>query len=369
MYCAYLQNCILIVMNFGERFVHTLRKLGYPKASKLEGEDFDWLFETTDVRSFLDWFCGNVTEQNAVSEEKLQALNDLKASGKAFLDEKTLGEVMTFKPASSKASAKEELSIEKLEEELQELKNLRTLHMQRRNKLQTMRSANVHSCLKFKDREDEEAKALKSTLNDLQMKSNQLNHQLQTVVEGIEKLMSFYAWKDKDCTSPIFLFQVLLDKYLSCEEQSTNALTRFTKEHFFEGLSKCMEGSENDFQLVQLDGSSVDDPALDDKCKEMMRLQLAYISTKHKLIQTRTKRTSLLTGLQWVQNNASSQPSKVNQSFVIHEKLNKVQRYSKIAEIIILACAFVMQYHFRDHPSTIRLDQSWLPIHSSGAAV
>ncbi|KAM5193572.1 HAUS augmin-like complex subunit 3 [Mantella aurantiaca] len=296
-------------MNPGERFVQTLKKLGYPKASKLEGEDFDWLFETTDAKSFLDWFCGNVTQQNVVSEEKQQAYDELKDSGKAFLDEKALNEVLkTFRPASSKASAKEEVAIEKLEEELQALKNQRTLHIQRRNKLQMMGSANVHSSLKFKDREEEEAKLLKKALSDLQVTSNKLNHELHNVVEGIQNLMSFYAPQEMGSTtsSPIFLFQVLLDKYLSCEEQSTHTLTLFTKEHFFEGLSKCIEGSDDDFQLVQLDGNSGDDPALEDKCKEMMRLQLAYISAKHRLIQTKAKRASLVTGLQWVENNASA---------------------------------------------------------------
>ncbi|XP_068132165.1 HAUS augmin-like complex subunit 3 isoform X2 [Hyperolius riggenbachi] len=296
-------------MNCGDRFVQTLQKLGYPKASKLDGQDFDWLFETTDARPFLDWICGNITKQNVMSEEKLQAFNDLKESGKAILDEKALDELMkTIKPDSSKATNMEEVAIEKLEEELQALKKLKVLHVQRRNKLQMMASANVHTCLKFKDKEDEEAKALKKTLSDLQVTSNKLNLELQTVIEGIQKLISFYSLQEKDSATsmPIFLFQVLLDKYLSCEEESTGALTLFTKEHFFEGFSRCIEGSENDFQLVHLDGNAGDDPALEDKCKEMMRLQLAYISAKHRLIQAKAKKESLMLGLQWVNDNAAA---------------------------------------------------------------
>ncbi|XP_077334041.1 HAUS augmin-like complex subunit 3 [Lithobates pipiens] len=310
-------------MNPGDRFVQTLQKLGYPKASKLEGEDFDWLFEATDAKKFLDWFCGTVTQQNVVSDEKLQAFNQIKDSGKNVLDEKALDEVMkTFKPLGSKATAREEVPIVKLEEEIQSLKDLRSLHVQRRNKLQMMRSSNVHSCLKFKDREDEEARSLKKTLNDLLVSGNKLNYELQTVVEGIQKLISFYAPQEMGSmtTSPIFLFQVLLDKYLSCEAQSTNTLTLFTKEHFFEGLSKCIEGSENDYQLVQLDGKGSDNPALEDKCKEMMRLQLAYISAKHKLIQAKAKRASLGTGLQWVESNASAL-----QSMDVHKDKLKVR--------------------------------------------
>ncbi|XP_069833415.1 HAUS augmin-like complex subunit 3 [Dendropsophus ebraccatus] len=295
-------------MSSGDRLVQTLRKLGYPKASKLDGEDFDWLFETTDAKSFLDWFCANVTEQNVVSEEKLQAFNELKASGKALLDEKGLEEVMkTVKASGSKASALEEVAVEKLEEELHNLQKLRGLHLQRRNRIQMMASTNIHSCLKLKDKEDNDAKALSETLSNLQVTSTKLNHELQTVVDGIEKLMSFYSPQEKgqaSTTPAIFLFQVLLDKYLSCEEQSTAALTQFTKEHFFEGLSRCIEGTVEDFELMRLDGDVRDDPALEEKCKEMMRLQLAYISAKHKLIETKAKNSSIKAGLQWVEANA-----------------------------------------------------------------
>ncbi|XP_044135707.1 HAUS augmin-like complex subunit 3 [Bufo gargarizans] len=304
-------------MNCGGRFVQTLRKLGYPDASRLDGEDFDWLFETTDAKSFLDWFCAGVTAQNVVSEEKLQAFNELKESGKALLDEKALEEVMkTCRPSSSKTSALEEVAVEKLEEELHTLKKLRGLHLQRCNKMQIMVSANIHSCMKLKDREDEEAKALNKTLSVLQVTGNKLNHELQTVVEGIQKLISFYCPQEKgemSSSSPIFLFQVLLDKYLSCEEQSTSALTQFTKEHFFEGLSKCIDGTDEDFRLIQLDGGASDDPVLDKKCKEMMRLQLAYISTRNKLIETKAKNSSLKTGLQWVEANTRLIQSKASQ--------------------------------------------------------
>ncbi|KAM4053725.1 HAUS augmin-like complex subunit 3 isoform 1-T2 [Anomaloglossus baeobatrachus] len=304
-------------MNCGNRFVQTLSKLSYPKASKLDGEDFDWLFETTDAKSFLDWFCASVTEQNVVSEEKLQAFNELKESGKALLDEKALEEVMkTCKPSSSKVSVLEEVAVEKLEEELSTLQKLRGLHLKRRNKLQMMASANIHSSLKLKDVEDEGAKALNEILSDLQVTSNKMNRELQMLVDGIQRLVSFYFPNETDPTSssppPIFLFQVLLDKYLSCEKQSTTALAQFVKEHFFEGLSKCIGGTDEDFELIQLDGDSRGDPALEEKCKEMMRLQLAYFSARQKLVEMKAKQSSLKAGLQWVEANASVAQSKVS---------------------------------------------------------
>ncbi|MEE6462689.1 hypothetical protein FKM82_001674 [Ascaphus truei] len=298
-------------MSSGNRFVETLRKLGYPKAINLDGEDFDWLFETTVDRSFLDWFCTSASEQNVLSDDKLQAFNSLKESGKAVLDEKALDEVLkTCQSSHSKTAALEEVEIEKLEEDLHALQRLKSLHIGRRNKLQVMASGSSHVGLKLKDKEEGDAKALKEILSVLQVTSNKLNHELQTIIEGVQKLILFFTIPEADdesCSHPVFLSQIVLEKYLSSEEQSTAALTLFTKEHFFEALSTFIDGSDEKFELVQLEAtkkpSALDDDAHEDKCKEMMRLQLAYICAKHKLIQSKAREKSLRAGLQWAEDN------------------------------------------------------------------
>ncbi|XP_053314170.1 HAUS augmin-like complex subunit 3 [Spea bombifrons] len=315
-------------MNGGERFVQTLRKAGYPKAPKLDGEDFDWLFETTDAKTFLDWFCVNVTEQNVLSEEKLQAFNDLKESGKAILDDKALNEVLkTCKTSHSAVTAMEHVPMEKLEQDIEALKKLRNLHIHRRNKLQMMASTNSHTMLKFKSLEEADAKKLKETLADLKIANNKLNHALDNIVEGVQKLMSFFTVSEAGCElpSPVFVSQVLLEKYLSSEAQSTAALTSFTKEHFFEGLSKLIEGSGENFMLLQLDSKTdCNEEELDNKCKEMMKLQLAYISAKHKLIQARAKRASLKAGLQWAEDHAPAAQSKVSRADILKTRISSL---------------------------------------------
>ncbi|KAM4709846.1 HAUS augmin-like complex subunit 3 isoform 1-T2 [Discoglossus pictus] len=294
-------------MNCGNCFVETLRKLGYPKAPKLDGEDFDWLFETTDDKAFLDWFCANVTEQNVLSDEKLQAFSTLKESGNTILDENALDEILqTCKPLHSKTDAMEEIEMGKLEEELEALQKLKHLHISRRNKIQMMAANNSHLCLKLKDKEEEEAKLLKENLSLLQASNKKLNHELQTVVEGVQKLIYFFAVPEAGTefsSQPIFLSQIVLDKYLECENQSTAALTSFTKEHFI-GLSKFMEDSEEKFELIQLKEStpSSNGDAREDKCQEMMRLQLAYICANNKLIQAKVKHAGLKAGQQWAED-------------------------------------------------------------------
>lgn len=71
-------------MSCGKEFVETLKKIGYPKADILNGEDFDWLFEAIEDESFLKWFCGNVSEQNVLSEKELEAFRDLQRSASRY---------------------------------------------------------------------------------------------------------------------------------------------------------------------------------------------------------------------------------------------------------------------------------------------
>lgn len=71
-------------MSCGKEFVETLKKIGYPKADILNGEDFDWLFEAIEDESFLKWFCGNVSEQNVLSEKELEAFSDLQRSASRY---------------------------------------------------------------------------------------------------------------------------------------------------------------------------------------------------------------------------------------------------------------------------------------------
>ena len=56
----------------GNSFVDTLTRLGYPGASTLDAQGFDWMFENQQLQPFLDWFCCNVQKENVLSQQELQ---------------------------------------------------------------------------------------------------------------------------------------------------------------------------------------------------------------------------------------------------------------------------------------------------------
>ncbi|KFW70449.1 HAUS augmin-like complex subunit 3, partial [Pygoscelis adeliae] len=292
------------IMSCGNDFVETLKKIGYPKADELNGEDFDWLFESSEDKSFLEWFCGNVNEQHVVSEKELQDFDSLLESGKPILEGNALDEVLkTLKPMDSKNSSQEEEEeeeeLKKLEDELQHLQKLKQLQIHRHNKLQMMVSANSHMLQTLNSKEEEVHKDLKEGLEVFTAANNKLNTELLSLVDAAKKLASFFTASDSDQGSgphPVFFSQLSLDKYLSQEEQSTAALTSYVKTHFYQGMSEWVEKSHEDsFQLVDI-SKQVTCGETNEVCEEsqeMIRLQTAYICAQHQLIQMQAKEESM----------------------------------------------------------------------------
>lgn len=310
-------------MSCGNDFVETLKKIGYPKADELNGEDFDWLFESSEDKSFLEWFCGNVNEQHVVSEKELQDFDSLLESGKPILEGNALDEVLkTLKPIDSKNSSQEEEEeeeeLKKLEDELQNLQKLKELQIHRHNKLQMMVSANSHMLQTLNSKEEEAHKDLKEGLEVFTAANNKLNNELLSLVDAAKKLASFFTASDSDQGSgphPVFFSQLSLDKYLSQEEQSTAALTSYVKTHFYQGMSEWVEKSHDDsFQLVDI-SKKVTCGETNEVCEEsqeMTRLQTAYICAQHQLIQMQAKEESMNSAIKCAESMLQSLKDKVS---------------------------------------------------------
>ncbi|XP_061001356.1 HAUS augmin-like complex subunit 3 isoform X3 [Dama dama] len=301
-------------MSCGKDFVETLKKIGYPKADSLNGEDFDWLF--VENEQFLKWFCENVNEQNVLSEEELEAFSILQKSGKPILEGAALDEVLkTCKASDLKTPTLNDKELEKLEDEVQTLQKLKNLKIQRRNKCQLMASVTSHKSLRLKAKEEETNKKLKQSQGILNATNTKISNELHTLTDGVAKLMTFFRRSNLgQGTNPlVFLSQLSLQNYLSQEEQSTAALTLYTKKQFFQGIHEVVESSnEENFQLLDMQAPSVCDnqEVLEESRLEMARLQLAYICAQHQLIHLKANNLSLKSSIKWAEENLHSLTSK-----------------------------------------------------------
>ncbi|XP_006152970.1 HAUS augmin-like complex subunit 3 [Tupaia chinensis] len=299
-------------MSCGNEFVETLKKIGYPKADILNGEDFDWLFETVEDESFLKWFCGNVNEQNVLSRKELEAFNILQKSGKPILEGAALDEVLkTCKTSDLKTSRPDSKELEKLEDEVQTLQKLKNLKIQRRNKCQLMASVASHKSLRLNALEEEATRKLKQSQGILNAVNTKINSELQAIIDVVTKLMMFFRHSNLgQGTNPlVFLSHFSLEKYLNQEEQSTAALTLYTKKQFFQGIHEVVESSnEENFQLLHIQTPSICDnqEILEERRLEMAKLQLAYICAQHQLIHLKTSNSSMKSSIKWAEENLHS---------------------------------------------------------------
>ncbi|NXV08721.1 HAUS3 protein, partial [Cettia cetti] len=313
------------IMSCGKDFVETLKKIGYPKADELNGEDFDWMFESSEDKSFLEWFCGNINEQHVVSEEELQDFDNLLKCGKPVLEGNALDEVLkTLESTGSTNSSQEEdreeeEEVKKLEDELRSLQKLKNLQIHRHNKLQLLVTTNSHVLQTFQSREEEALKDWKEGLEVFNAGNNKLDNELQSLIAAVKNFASFFTASDSEQGSdahPVFFSQLSLDKYLSVEEQSTAALISHIKKHFYKGMSECAENSnEGSFQLEDLIKQVPFDEANEvcEERREIARLQTAYICGQNQLIQLQAEEEGINSAIKCAESLLQSSDKDIGQ--------------------------------------------------------
>ncbi|XP_014750724.1 PREDICTED: HAUS augmin-like complex subunit 3 [Sturnus vulgaris] len=322
-------------MSCGKDFVETLKKIGYPKADELNGEDFDWMFESSEEKSFLEWFCGNLNEKHVVSEEELQDFDNLQC-GKPVLEGNALDEVLkTLDPTDSTARSQEEdreeeEEVKKLEDELQTLQKLKNLQIHRYNKLQLMVTTNSHVLQTFQSREEEAHKNWKEGLEMFTAANEKLDNELQSLIAAVKKFASFFTASDSEQgsdTHPVFFSRLSLDKYLSVEEQSTAALASHIKKYFHKGTSECAENSHEDsFQLEDFIRQVPFDEANEvcEERQEIARLQAAYICGQNQRIQLQAEEEGMNSVLKFAESLLQSSDKDIGHQESIDAKISSL---------------------------------------------
>lgn len=293
-------------MSCGGDFVETLRKIGYPAAEALHGEDFDWLFEAGGgAEPFLRWFCGSVSERNVLSEAEVQAFGRLRGAGRPLLEGAALEEALRT-CAAPRAPAPRDAEVEALERELRALRGLRSLRLQRRDQRRLLAAAAEHRSLRLGAEEAAAAQTLRRGRGALRSASGEAAGALRAAEDAVAKLAALVgAPPSPGAGPPVCLHQCPVEKYLGREERSTAALARYTKTRFFPGARAVVESSnEDNFQLVDLRAAAVcaGPEAVEERRLEMARLQLAFVCAQHQAVHLRAGNRSLRARIEWAED-------------------------------------------------------------------
>ncbi|KAJ8382228.1 hypothetical protein SKAU_G00030060 [Synaphobranchus kaupii] len=306
----------------GGQFVEAVARLGYPGASALKGEDFDWLFDTPEHQQFLRFFCNSVNKNNVLSPEEVRSFRALRDSGKPLLDEAELGEALkacqaTPARAASACSRLEEADVAQLEEELQALRREKKLKMQRLKRLQVLATARSDTALRLASRQEDASRRLRDDLSALGAENAETNAALQVLTDEVKRLASFLRVESPQQESngaapavaptlaqgpPVFLSQLSLEPYLHQEEVNTKTLALYTQKQFFKGITDMVEtSSRENFQLLDLSScAEEDEAAVEARRAEMARMQWAHIVAQHQLLRAQAEECGTRAGLQWI---------------------------------------------------------------------
>ncbi|XP_044039521.1 HAUS augmin-like complex subunit 3 isoform X3 [Siniperca chuatsi] len=366
----------------GGQFVEALGRLGYPGASSLKASEFDWLFDCAPENlHFLRFVCRTLNRSNVLTTEEARAFRELRKSGKPFLDEAALGEVLKtigpsdgssaniLGPSSSSSSsvfaAEGDVAIEDLEAELQALRKEKELKQRRYNRLQVVATSRADVDLRLTAELESAACKLKEASASIGAENADTNALLQNLTDEVSKLASYLLLqpeaKQKGKGEPVtlsnpstsksptvLLSQLSLDPYLHQEELNTKTLTALTQKHFFQGISDIVQTSCSErFQVLDLsscedreeeenerEGREKEERVVERRRTEMARLQWSHIVAQHQLMQAMAEEKSVMAGLDWLSEKSSHTKSiSTSSSLHVREVVSKKELQVVEAEL------------------------------------
>lgn len=210
-----------------EDFMATLRLI-YPHADTLCEKEFEWLFDCSETKQFLEWFCSMLGEENVLSPAEVEAYEALLAAGKPVLEGDALEEALKtcckvlHLPGSI---ADEELS----QEVLQELKHCYDCQLWRCRKLLAWKNK-LQQEQKHLEKEEKVVKQeVRMAHTDLKAKTFKIRSVLSQVSKAAKQVSECHGNMGMG-QLPTLLCQTDLASYLKQEQQATDAFESFIQQ-------------------------------------------------------------------------------------------------------------------------------------------
>lgn len=239
----------------GAALYSTLSDLQFPHLSKFSPDALDWLYEDVDIKKLLDWITANVSAQNYLSQDELDAYHQIPKS------ELLSGDVLE---AALEAAADQDsdLSNEELERKIAKLEteigwheeSADTMSMVKRRLVEKNNSDTIELGRLRSEAEKQSLEERRIQEQVLQVNS-QYNSALLSLRTSLEQLVSEYTnppVRSKDVDARVHLSHLQLQRIQEKEEELDSELGKLLNALFGSKFSELGIGGNVD---VEDDGS------------------------------------------------------------------------------------------------------------------
>lgn len=307
----------------GASFVKLLTAIDYPGASELDPGSLEWMFDDSRAAPFLEWLISSISRENFIAPEIRKRYDELKAKGKVLRGDAIREAMRSLEDASGTSGQLS--SVEDMQNEIAELR-ARSEQLTDREQLLRRLSGDLSSQAQLlrmrssslETHEAVEKKEFLSCLLRCEQDVAKVGSTVQSLSESVEAVATLYAdsaagatrsaaggggsgtrqRRDANVGAPTaatFLSLASLDGYLSAELAYSGAVTAYTNKKFFEAIGDVASHKDDDYYVlldvadprtivVCGDGGSSSSSEVSEECKELLRIQKTYPTSRLHLV-------------------------------------------------------------------------------------
>jgi len=283
----------------GATFYSLLTSLNHPAAASLSPESLDWVCEAPGCEPFLDWFLSNITKDNVLSDEELEAWRTIPED--KVLSGQILNEALSslgFSDGQRMTDAELEKQVNMLEVELNMMEQSRDKLSHIRENRESLLSSSQTQLTEMEhlvervELEERRAQEMMLQLN------NQYNKTVTDLVTTTNAVSRLFESASEDMENPAFAASINLEKIRAANMTLDIEIEKLMEEYF----NKESENDDSDPSYNHEVYRGRNQAEYETMISEMERLRVSWVSQEFERIQLAAQEDALISVLAALSN-------------------------------------------------------------------
>jgi len=283
----------------GATFYSLLTSLNHPAAASLSPESLDWVCEAPGCEPFLDWFLSNITKDNVLSDEELEAWRSIPED--KVLSGQILNEALSslgFSDGQRMTDAELEKQVNMLEVELNMMEQSRDKLSHIRENRESLLSSSQTQLTEMEhlvervELEERRAQEMMLQLN------NQYNKTVTDLVTTTNAVSRLFESASEDMENPAFAASINLEKIRAANMTLDIEIEKLMEEYF----NKESENDDSDPSYNHEVYRGRNQAEYETMISEMERLRVSWVSQEMERIQLAAQEDAFISVLAALSN-------------------------------------------------------------------